>query len=414
MNYIKAQFSSLNISIDDKKAFELEKLVVWFETRGTQPLTLNSMMLGIHPIVFTPQDEASLFTVFGTDKKAVQDVIKKCPTIDRTRRVSSDPFNLFCIWLMHQSFIYIQNAKKRQDFMFNVAKYLHYRMFTSLVNHYFQHGAVPAVMEATVNSLSMKFDLIKYGSWRKAIEARAMDLITPGTLHYKTLVSYDNDKQILYVVSDVQTRLREKLKKICEVYYVFHGDNVTIDSQAATRLDNDGEKMIVERRSIYDAVANNVCADVLNVNAFINDATIAMLSRMFSSISPTLLRVALIQLSQLASSQARSRTLDLVKPGKDGIDRIIGVRALVSRLIRVSYRYCEVKRVELSSNAAIWTTLRNAYSSSRISDSGIETIKVNMANFVDSVGRASHKATLSSLRIAITMYIIDRSFKYLP
>lgn len=414
-NYILDQFNTLGVELTKKTIRNFNQHVLRWELRDSHPLSLNTQLLGVHTIVFIPADRAALFEIFALSESEVSARIRKCPSIDRNHRVASDPFNLFSIWLLHEAVRQIEDPDERKEFQLSVAKYLHYKFFTSLVNHYFPHRADEAVMLATINSLNRRFDIIVYGTWRKTIEARAMDLVSPDpkiNIHAQTIATGQDDAQFMYVVTDVQTRIRAKIGTVSGIYYDFHRDGVKIQSAASTKTDAEGEKILVQRASTFDTMTTALVSDVLNINAFIDAKLIRQITSLFPAVSPTLLRVTLEQMSERATEQSKNGTFeDTVKV--NGLTEYTGIKALIQATVEVSFRYCVHNRIPLNSKYKIFDALRNRYSSSHVNDPDILSIKNSYGAFIDSIGRVSRAATKASLRIAMIMYVITRCFAYL-
>ena len=412
-HYVVDALSQLGIKITNKQIAQMESAVIHFEIRGSNPLTLNGQTIGVYPIAFIDSDRSALFHIFGIEESDMRDAIEAIPTIQKEWKVASDPFNVLCAWVMHLAFIYIRQDRIRHAFLMNVAKYLHYRFFTSIVNHNFIHGANEGVMQAAINSLSRKYDLVVYGSWRKTIEARCEDLISNKSIHYDVLQTGSPDKAFVYLLSDIQSRLRDKIGNITEIYYTFHREGVTIDTQSTVKTDADGEKILTQKTSVFDSTITNMTQEILNLVSFLDSDDIKLVTSKGSSVSPDLLRAVIVDMSELAASQVASRQFDQVEKTKHGtID--VGMRVLIANLLRTSYAFCINNGVNMNSKIAIYQALRNAYSSSRIADPDILRVRNSMANFVDKLGRTKREATLSALRICVIMYVVVRSFQYLP
>lgn len=412
MTSITQAFSELHVTIDDRLILQMEHMVIAFETRLPGHLmALNSQMIGVHPIAFLDSDRSALFQLCHVSEKQMSAAIHQVPAINPAFKVPSDPFNLLCVWLLHVAVIYIADPAVRLRFQMSVAKYLHYRFFTSLVNYRLPHGANEDVMTAVVNSLTQKFDIVVYGSWRKALEARCVDLLSKESIHYHTIQTAAPDAKVLYILTDVQTRLRDKINTMCEIYYKFHQDGIKIGSKGATTTDREGEKILVSRNSVFDAAISNVSIEILNVHQFVDRPSVALIARQFSSVSTTMLCAVLTEWSALATEQTRSQQFDYVDH-KNGTDVYIGARALVSAIIQTSFRYCISNRIALSSKARVWVQLKNVYSSSRVTTPDVLAVKDSVGLFVEQVGKTSRDSTKASLRLALIMYVIYRALRF--
>lgn len=410
--HISDQFSKLPITITDHQMEQIEELVIIFETRQSAPLALNSPLLGVYKIFFTDSDRASLFSVFGTDEKIVSSVIKKISSIDKNRKVSSDPFNVFSVWIMHLAYNLVDDKNKRDAFLFNMAKLLHYKMFTSVVNHAFPYGATEKIMVATINSLTKKYDIIVYGTWKKTLEARCRDLINEEDgIHREHLQHAGDDEKFLYIISDTQTRIRDKVGNIVTEYYKTRERGDTISGRSST-MEIEGEKILVQTTSTFDTAISSICAEVMSVNLFIDRTTVAAIARQYPNISYDMLRSSLVNMSELAVQQQASGKLDF-SSRVNGAEIFIGVRALITAIIQKSFRYCIKQHVDLSNKAIVYARIKNVYSSSRISDPDITSVKASVAIFTDSIGKTKRETTKSSLRLAILLYIIVKAFQSL-
>lgn len=415
MHHILDQFNKLDVKLTKMNIRHFNQLVLNWELKDSHPLSLNTQLLGVHTIVFLPPDRAALFNLFALTESDVLNAIKKCPSVDRNHRVASDPFNLFSVWLMHIAEEQIEDIDVRQEFQLSVAKYLHYKFFTSIVNHYFPHRADEAVMLATINSLNRRFDIIVYGTWRKTIEARAKDLVDPDpkkNIHADTIKTGQDDQSIMYVVTDTQTRIRSKIGTISSIYYDYHRDGIKINSASAVTTDPEGEKILVQRASTFDAMTTSIVSDLLNVNAFVDQRLVRYVTSVFPAVSATLLRVTLEQLSETATQQSKTRTLEDTKKDKD-LTIYVGLKSLVQATVEVSFRYCVYNKIPLTSKGKVFDALRNRYSSSHVNDPDILSIKESYGRYIEEFGRVSRAATKSSLRISVIMYIITKCLMFL-
>ena len=408
---ISSMMSALNIQLTPQRISSMIQQVAVWEVRGHHAISLNTQSIGLHPIVFTDADRDVLFTIFGTEQKNLRALVQKCGAINPEYKVTSDPFNILATWLLHLGYQDIDNTKLRDEFLLAVSKYLHYRFFTSLVNHYFPHGAAEKYMTAAVNSLSRKFDIVIYGTWKAAIEARCHDLISTGSIHRKALETATDDKLFLYVIQDVQTRIRDKIKNVTAAYYEMRENGTTVGSRAATKETEDG-KILVHTTKTLDLMIYNLQNEVLIERLFIDTETIRLVSAQFSAITQDMLRSALLSFVEIAEDQRNSGQLDLIKTN-DGHELYIGIRVFLSNLIQKTYRHCIRNGVDITNQAAIYIKAKNVYSSSRIADEDIITIKQSIAYIVDLISSSRRETTKSSLRLAIILYLLVRSFHFL-
>jgi hypothetical protein len=409
--HIYAAFSNLPVSLTNKEIAGMETLVIQFEVRDPHPLTLSGQVFGVDPIVFSPQDKDKFFDLFGIDEKDLKAIIAKIPSVTVEHRVRSEPFAMLSLWLVHLATVLIKNERVRHAFQMNVLKYLHYRWFTSSVNHTFSRGASREIMAITIDSLTRKYDIITYGTWKRTIEARCEDFLSKGSRFYEVVESVDDDELFLRAIADMQNRVRDKIKNIVSVYFQVHASPQRVVSKSAVS-EIDGEKVLTQTISTFDVMKSAMATELLEVSSFVDPDVAGYIATLFPAASKYLLVNSLRAMSTLAVSQGYGNKLDLVTTGSE--QKIyVGMRVLVDAILQTSYRYCIRRGIPLTNRKVVLLRVKDAFASSRISDPEITAIKESLVQFVDKYGKTSRDATKSSLRLAIVSYIIARSFRYL-
>jgi len=415
-SYIKTAFSDLGISITPDHILKMERLVIGFEIRGKHPEALNSPLLAVHPISFLDSDRSAFFDLWGYKESTIASVIKRIPSINKSFKVQSDPLNVLAVWVIHLAYVFIKNPTVRINFQINVAKYLHYRFFTSIVNHMFSHGAHEDIMVATIESLTKKYDIIVEGTWRRVIEARCRDLVDDSSIHIEAFRTADHDGKFLYVISDTQTRMRDKIKIIASTYYDYNEKGIRVESSSLVK-EHEGEKYLAQSVSMLDTMITNVFSEVTSINKFINKPLIVAMVNQFGATSVPLLTNFLTQISSIATQQSMKKDLDktiIINKGQpDEQEIVVGMRALVALIIQSSYRYCIKQGLSIKTNRAkLYVDIKNIHKSSRISDENIVKVKNSVSYLVKQYGKTTREATQASLRLAFIMYIIAKSMNY--
>lgn len=391
----------------------VEEVVRWktlYEMRDTHVEALNSPLLGCAKIHFFAKDQQALFDIFGVEKTEFAKAVNQS-SINKEFRVASDIYNLFSIWVIYL----IQKSSLSQSMKDEASKailiMLQIKFFTSLVAHLLPYGAKQETMEATIDGLSDKFD-IKHketSTWKLIMEVRAADILKKDSVHYHSIVSFSPDNKVTYVITDIQTRLRTKLKLVVREYYDAVAKGNTISSTTMTTDDMEGEKIVKELTQSYDNMIATICNKVLNTNQFIRADYIKILTKMIANVRPDMMRTILTLFSSLAMTQYQKHEQEaLDKTGK----LFVGYQILISNIIQRTYRAAIIDKVNLKSRLAILEKARNLYRSSRISDPIIIQIKDSVSDFVEKSRVSNRDATKSSLKIAFIIYIILLSFDY--
>lgn len=400
------------ININRSHFSRIRAHVTNWELRDTHPEALNTPMLGLSKIHFLTKDTMALFDIFDIEKSAFEKVAWSADAVDTSRRVTSDAYNLLTIWLVYLTEHSSLSRPQKDELQFNLLKLMHYRFFTSIINHNFPHRPDPDVMEYTINELSNKFDIKqkKTSTWKLVMEARSKDVLDRKSIHFKTLRTFAPDDRILYVISDVQTRMRVKLGTIIKKFY----KNKEAGNKMGTYgiVDEiEGEKVIKNIVASFDQMIETISNDVLNSNKFIDLASIDLAVNLTGNIRSDMFRSLLIKFSGMAVDQHRKKTQDKVT-GKNDHRILIGYRALISSIIQKTYRECIFdKSINMKSKLEILQKTRNIYRSSRISNEDILVIKNTVSEFVDKYSNSNRESTNASLRIAFITYIMLLSFK---
>lgn len=404
----------LNEPITSETIQMLEQYCIYFETKNEHPLALNTAYLGVNPIYFLNYDRDILFQIVGISEKKMKEIIDNTSYIDTTMKVRSDPYNNLIIWMAHR--VITSNsisAKEKDTGLVSLFKMMHYKFFTSIVNHSYKHGANKAIMEATIRKLSNKYHIVKYGTWKNLIEQRSRSVYSKDSIHYDKLITYDDDEKILYIISDIQSRIRHQIVLVNKVYYENWEEGDSINSYDNVSVDKDGNKVITATSNVYDLMISSLLTQIQSPARFIDNELIHTLCTIFTYIREDAFRRILMTFTQKAALQAASGDLEKIGKGMTGEDIYIGCNALIREMIQKSYRYCIIQKVDMTNKNSILKQCKNLYASSRVSNEDILMVKRSVTEFVLACNESKRDATNASICIAFILYIIIRTFPYL-
>lgn len=401
-----------DLNITRHHYLQLKKHLTTWELRNQHPEAINTPMLGVTKVHFLTKDTMMLFDIFDIEKSAFEKLVWSADAIDTSRLVTSDVYNMLTLWLVYLAEHSKMPTKQKEDMQFCLLKLMHYRFFTSVVNYRLSHGASPEVMEYTINNLSNKFDIKQKetSTWRLVIEARSKDVMDKSSIHYKTLRSFSPDDKVLYVITDIQTRIRVKLGTIINKYYENKEQGNKMGSYGIVG-EIEGEKVIKNVVASFDQMIEGICNSALNTNKFIDHGSIDIAVKITGNVRADMFRSLLIKFSGMAIDQHRKKNQDMVE-GVDEHRILVGYRALISNIIQKTYRECIFdKSIKMSSKLEILQKSRNIYRSSRITNPDILVIKNTVSKFVDEYSNSNRDSTNASLRISFITYIMLLSFK---
>lgn len=393
---------------------QLVRVCTLFEVRGQHAEALNSALVGVYSCHFLKSDADSVFDVFGVNRTDFENVIKQYPGIPKEFKVASDEFNIFIVWMTHLIIKSNLPENIKKVGRITLFKMLHYKFYTSVINHNFPHGASPEVMQYVVDGLNAKFDIKNPDTptWKLVIEKKSDELTSRSSIHWRTLETFVPDKRVTYVITDTQTRIRSTLiNTVIQPYYKAKELNNKIGTYTNIQ-DINGERLIRDVAAIYDAMINGVCNQAVNINKFINNEYIKVVVAISTNISESMLRQLLVAFSNMAVVQiSKGKTEETTIEGKEEV--LIGYRAIVSNIIQKSYRDCIANKVDITSPLHIFEHVKNIYRSSRILDPDILLVKRSVDRFVNDSKVTTRDSTKASMKISFIIYILLLSFDYM-
>ena len=465
-NYIKDILSKeVPIRIDSAIANAIIKYVRVYETYGTNINTFASPYMGLTSCVFRTQDRDGFFelfnmnyndvakfmservdnrreTVFGITSKSLVDkfidgvkrrlfnpvssmtlgisnsemkqIIKEIPTIDDNFVVASDPFNVFTIWVTYN----ILNSKLDNKLKYQTAQstllLLHYKFFTSLVNYRFKYPANEAAMITTYESISNKFDIKVLGTWKKVMEKGADDAIDPVGIHGKTWTTFDNDLKIIYIITDIQSRLRSKINLFYEAYMQVKTEGDLIGSYDTVGTDTEGQKQIMANEHGIDIAVSSVYQDCMSVSRIVDVKAMKLAVALFSAIRLDQLKQLIIAFSEECVKLAKLGADDkIIKDKETGAEILVGGHVLIQSIIQQSYRYCRNNDIDIAIPSKFIRGVKDVYTSSRINEPGILQVRDSVMYHVSTLQGSTRESTVTALKAAFIIYIVLLSLKYM-
>lgn len=400
-----------NITITKRMIDQLVRVCTLYEVRDDHVEALNSPMLGVNKIHFFDKDQRAVFDVFEVDRNDFAKMIQQSG-LNKDFKVSSDVYNVFTVYMAHCIMKSSLPKSVQEDGCFALWKMLQYKFFSSIVNHMLPYKPNPDVMQATLDGLSAKFDIVnkETNTWKLVMEARARELCQKeGNIHYHSILNFTPDQKVVYVLSDVQTRLRTKIKLVVQEYYKTLEEGKRIASTTMTTDDLEGEKIVKELTGSLDNMIAVICNKSLNANQFIRNDVVRIVSKLVPNIRPDMMRTLLMFFSNQSVVQYQKHKQDEIdKTGR----YLIGYHIMITEIIQRSYRLCILEKVNMKSRLAILDKVRNTFRSSRVNDPDILRIKDSVEHLVEIAKVTSRDSTKASLKIAFILYIILLTFDY--
>lgn len=408
-------YANYEIKVTKAQAKSLVSFVREYELRKDHPNALNTPYIGLNKMYFLPKDQNFVFDTFGVIKEDLKEKLHSCKNINPDFIVQSDPFNQFLIWTIHRLFKSDDlSDQETYQTQYELLKLLQYKFFTSTVNAYFKYGANEDYMQAAIERLSGKFDIKKKetGTWKLIMEKRAEEILDPDSIHYKTLKNYDDDDDILYVITDTQTRIRNKLKLITSSYYEVRKRGEKIQ-QYNIADEVDGEQLLKSIEAKYDRMSLGVARQALSVDRFVDVTKVKLVSGLIKNAPPDLIRKFLTKFTDIAAQHYKNGNARKQEEGEN-YPRYVGYAILIEQIIVATYGVVlKRKDVDVNSKLSILETTVNLYRASRINDEQVLAVKESVMSLVEEMDLTKRDETKGALRLAFITYIMVLSFDYM-
>lgn len=276
------------LECNSKWAGKLRRYVYNFITRKVGMVDymdfFGSPYLGLQKITFTTADRNEWFSeIFDVDEEELKENLHACKAINSEWSVVGDVFNLTVPYLLYRCYHSKLGQKEKHQALVDILCMYHYKCLTSIIHNDYPFQARREVVLETYNRLSLKYDIKQYGNWRALIEARAEFILSPTVgIHFKSgaFTRMDDDKAIVYMVGDIQNRLRRAINDINKVFHevktqtnivkvdsskINLGDELTIKSvnKEVTQYSLYIDRVLTEETSFYKEELAGFAASVL-------------------------------------------------------------------------------------------------------------------------------------------------------
>lgn len=404
---IKSTFENrMRFEIDGAFVKRLHEYRLGFANRNEDHVKFFAgNLLGTETVRFTATDYANWFTdILEMDDIALEDELLALPIINDSRTkagnlfaVATNTFNLSCVWLVHA----ILNSKiltpaAKQEAAIDVLMVLQYRFITSLLFNYFKYVVNRDLAETTYASLSLKFDIKKYGSWGALIRARAEDVVSKGSIHRKTLETFLPELKVFYVLSDMQGRIRDTIKNIYRVMYEVRetGGAVLISSVSSVSV-FEGEEVLKDKSHSLSKYTNYLTEVISDKDSFIKQDLVGVIENLLPAMSPKLFNQTLLYLN----SHYRG-------------NQIIELQKYLSDVLVHSFTYFKDHKANMRSNidlTGLLTRLRGVYQAPRSSDPALLDLRDLTVEYVGLATGNRNSNTVSAVRTGVLLYLVARA-----
>jgi len=354
-------------------------------------------LLGVQKVRFLPVDKDKWFNdVLGIDDITIEERLLQLPDINANFHISSDVFNLSVMWVIHSLMnSHLLNDKQKQKACMDAALSLQYKFLTSLMAHYIRFNIDPEVAAAAYAQLSYKYAIKQYGSWSATLTARCESLLGEESIHYTTLKKFNSDLDIVYLLNDTQSRIRDMLKNIYGHLLKVNKDGGKITS-TSNSLEHDGESILKDKtKSLigYTRYLHSITADK---NSFIKQELLLVIKKVMYTMP----------------SKQLDKTLDWFSSNyRQGDSKDID--NLIDLTLTHSFGYLKDHKnllKETNDLASLVSNMRGVYMSSRSTDTDLLTIRKLAEGVVSKATGLKNDNIIASVRTGLLLYLVLRAY----
>ncbi len=378
----------------DKNFYKLLQTfrIYWVNKNPNHVEFLSGILLGVHPIRFTIDDDAHFWIdILEIDVDVIRKDLHNLPDIYPERNVTSNVFYLTITYIMRK--FTLSNMSKSDTLSAIEETYLifAYKALSSLDSHYFKFSLDPETALVVSEKLSKKYQIKQFGSWQATLEYRSKDF-KEGGLHAKRLIDYTTVNATL-ILSDAQGRLRDIYKQIWGVLAKVLEEGASHSSTSLVGTDATGEdnlRDVIDRPDQYVFYIKSIVHDQTE---FIKTDLIKIISSMFSNVDISDVLVSLKYISE--------------RSGRDkGIDEII--ESVMT--INIDYLSTSGFRSEYDQSIiAVIKAIKGLWSRNRVKNKSLEVTKKNLTRIIKKGTGIKTTWKISTIVLSVVIYIFIRA-----
>lgn len=388
-----------NTKFNSKLAKNIYQFQIGYVNRNQEHMEFfGGNLLGVQVVRFKDSDLSMFFNdTIDIDYVSLERDLSKVTTINHEFKISSDTLNLTCIYMIHRFFTSpLISDKERERAVYDVALVFFYRCIAALISDRFRYPADPKIAQAAYAALSQKFLIKKLGSWNKVMDYRAKDLVLKNGLHYKKLVSFNNDQDIVYVINDAQGRVRDIIKGYYNEFKKTHSEGLGIATTSSVFLDIEGEETTKDKIGSTESRIAYIKSIISDKNSFVKDDLVAVISKINTNTSFRMMKMTLEWLSDNYNSEKYHKDID------DFLVKII-----IHSFHLIQYN---LNTANLRDYPRILLGLKNLYLSTRSTDEDLMEIRdIGERLIKNSTKDDLSNSLIMSTRTSIILYITFRT-----
>lgn len=352
-------------------------------------------LTGVHIVRFTSADKNDWISEgLEYSEYDIRKAITSLPTVDASWVRATDIINLSSLYLAHAIFKSNLSPKQKEEGMIDILLLMHYKLISSLMAHYFKYPADEQTAVATYAALSKKYALKVHGTWGAVLRERCRDIISTNSIHYKTLERFDDDDAIVYMITDIQGRLRNMVKNLYVVFEMVRTQNAKILTVGGT-VELDGKMVVRDISNNYTPYRRYLSEIVLDTPRFVKPELIEIITSVMSTMSEAMLTGSLNYISEQAKENNKV------------------VNEFLDEILLHAFEYLSTDsraREKFKDIPALISRLRGLYMASRSSDPALLKLRNTGEKLIRKAVQSKNPSMLAAVRTGVLLYVVLRTF----
>lgn len=352
----------------------------------------GSNLTGVNRIIYDNDDRnAWAIEILDIDETEIKQRVRALEHIGKDWVRGTDGVNLSLIYTMHLIHHSSLNAKSKRKAIINCLIILQAKFLSSLLYGYFKYPVSEKLALAVYDALSRKFYIKKYGTWLAILQARAESIYDYD--HTSTIVTFQTDERIQYMITDIQTRIKSMILNIYDVTMKLNAKGVGVGSKSAM-MNMEGQLEVKTLERDFDQYFNYISEAMQEPRAFIKDEIVDVISDSITTMPPKLLYDLLLVVSEKAQTDDKKlneKTKDI--------------------LIYTFDHFRENKRsvADLSNLGKLVITLKSLFTASKTNSKTVIELREYFDKMVKDNIKSRNPATIAGVRTGVVLYIILRT-----
>lgn len=352
-----------HLKFDKRWTDTVRNTVHAFKTKNDDHIAFfGTGLLGVYPVRWTDDERNWMFDeIFQVDERELREAIlalrdgndPRRPLIPEDFHVLSDVLNHLLCYAVYRLRKSDLSTKLIQEGSEDCIRLLHYKHLTSLLSNYFPYPADLSVAKATYEQASLRFEIKREGNWGRLLDRKAEHITSKDGLHNRTFDTYSPDDACLYVVSDIQTRIRGVLKDYVQLFYEVRDSGARVTTTSSVMELEEGV-VVKDVRRTYSEFTRYLERITPDASDFIRKELQAVVEEVMPSMDP----------------RAFGATLEYVTQNYlDGRRKY--VKEFIDETLLYTIEFIVSKRLKTTDLAGITERLKAVYMGSRVNESRI-------------------------------------------